>query len=146
MKDTFMSGYETKKNSSNSEHHHFQKFHFAWEPVEVIFSGSLLANPWKSSNQSQLFCRIELLVPCHNKLIKPSQKKSPTLLGLMVSKTLSQEAVFIYPSRKSLASENSANLIFFFFLRIDLIQVAQYTIFHISRYQRILCFWYNSAN
>lgn len=78
-----------KKNSSNPEDHHFLKLHLERQAVEVIFSGSLLANSWNNSNQSQLFYRIELLVPCHNKLIKLSQKKSSTLLGLMVSKILS---------------------------------------------------------
>lgn len=48
-----------------------------------------LANSWDNCNQSQLFYGTELLVPCHNKLIKLSQKKSSTLLGLMVSKILS---------------------------------------------------------
>lgn len=78
-----------KENSSNPEGRHFLKLHLERQAVEMISLGSLLANSRNNSNQSQLFYRIELLVPCHNKLIKLSQKKSSTLLGLMVSKILS---------------------------------------------------------
>lgn len=85
--------------------HYFQKLYFEKQAVGMFFAGSLLANTWNSSNQSQLFYRIELLVPCHNKLIKHSQKKSPTLLELMISKMPSQKAVFLYPSWKSLDFE-----------------------------------------
>lgn len=77
--------------------HYFQKLYSENQAMGMFFTGSLLANTQNSSNQSQLFYRIELLVPCHNKLIKHSQKKSPTLLGLMISKILSQKAVFLLP-------------------------------------------------
>lgn len=132
MKSTL--GYNIFKNvykkirSPNTKGHHLQKLHSEKQALGMILTVSLLANTWNSSNQSQLFYRIELLVPCHNKLIKPSQKKSPTLLGLTISKILSQKAVFMYPSWKSPNFENNKSNSTIFFCHSKFIKLVHYAI------------------
>ncbi|XP_063794594.1 uncharacterized protein LOC134949797 [Pseudophryne corroboree] len=50
---------------------------------------------------------IHMLMPCHNKLVKPLLMENQRLTGLMISKIFKQKSVYIQPSKELIYTENS---------------------------------------
>ncbi|XP_037643179.1 uncharacterized protein LOC119498395 [Sebastes umbrosus] len=54
-------------------------------------------------------CRLQILMPCHNKLLEPSLTSNQTLSGALVKKLFHQKSIYVRPDKVILSEEKESS-------------------------------------
>ncbi|XP_039681975.1 uncharacterized protein LOC120575324 [Perca fluviatilis] len=56
-------------------------------------------------------CRLQILMPCHNKLVEPSLTSNQKLSGGLLKKLFHQKSIYVRPDKVILSVENQSSLV-----------------------------------